>query len=50
MKFLHESVGKASSYVVEELRQNGGVGGVITLDSEGNCGCKIFYSYCEKIT
>lgn len=37
MKYLGESVGHASETVVKVLGQNGGVGGVIALDGEGNC-------------
>ncbi|TDL24178.1 asparaginase [Rickenella mellea] len=36
MKFLNESVEKASKSVVEELKLNGGLGGVIALDEQGN--------------
>ncbi|KAJ7078923.1 asparaginase [Mycena belliarum] len=36
VKFLGESLQKATEYAVEELRQNGGIGGVIALDSAGN--------------
>jgi len=31
-----ESVTKAADYVVDELRKDGGVGGVIALDHKGN--------------
>ena len=37
MKFLGESVEKASTHVVKDLGLNEGVGGLIVLDSEGNC-------------
>jgi len=36
MKYLNESVAQASEYCVEELRRDGGVGGVIVLDNQGN--------------
>lgn len=36
VKFLGESLEKAAEYAVEELRQNGGIGGVIALDNLGN--------------
>ncbi|KAK7006750.1 nucleophile aminohydrolase [Favolaschia claudopus] len=36
VKFLGESLEKAAEYAVEELRVNGGIGGVIALDSMGN--------------
>ncbi|KAF8170174.1 asparaginase [Mycena galopus ATCC 62051] len=36
VKFLGESLEKAAEYAVEELRQNGGIGGVIALDKLGN--------------
>ncbi|KAI0373435.1 asparaginase [Pilatotrama ljubarskyi] len=36
MKYLHERVGVAAEACVEELRRDGGIGGVIALDSEGN--------------
>jgi L-asparaginase / beta-aspartyl-peptidase len=36
MKFLHEPLAKAGKHVVEELRRNGGVGGLISLDGKGH--------------
>ncbi|KAM5543346.1 hypothetical protein V8D89_003220 [Ganoderma adspersum] len=36
MKYLHESISKAAKVCVEELRRDGGVGGVIALDNAGN--------------
>ncbi|KAF8513116.1 asparaginase [Hysterangium stoloniferum] len=36
MKFLNNSLGIAGKHVVEELRRDGGVGGVISLDEKGN--------------
>nr|VWO97593.1 O-methyltransferase CTB2 (EC (Cercosporin toxin biosynthesis cluster protein 2) [Ganoderma boninense] len=36
MKYLHESVSAAARACVEELRHDGGVGGVIALDNAGN--------------
>lgn len=36
MRYLHEPVHKAAKHCVEELRQNGGMGGVIALDNKGN--------------
>ncbi|KAJ6498869.1 asparaginase [Mycena sanguinolenta] len=36
VKFLGESLDKAAEYAVEELRRNGGIGGVIALDNLGN--------------
>lgn len=36
MRYLQESVDEAAKHCVEELRQNGGIGGVIALDNEGN--------------
>ena len=36
MKYLHESVHKAAAHCVEELRHDGGDGGVIALDNKGN--------------
>ncbi|KZV80508.1 asparaginase [Exidia glandulosa HHB12029] len=36
MRYLGESVRKAGHYVVEELRANAGVGGLIALDNRGN--------------
>lgn len=36
MKFKHESVKKASEFAVRELAANDGVGGVISLDNNGN--------------
>ncbi|KIJ49518.1 hypothetical protein M422DRAFT_246599 [Sphaerobolus stellatus SS14] len=36
MNFRHESLKKAGKYVVEELRRDGGVGGLISLDNKGN--------------
>lgn len=37
MKYLDEPLGKAAKHCVEELRHDGGVGGVIALDNQGNC-------------
>lgn len=37
MKYLHKGVRTAAKSVVEELRQHGGLGGVIALDNQGNC-------------
>ena len=36
MKYLHESVSTAARACVEELRRDGGMGGVIALDNAGN--------------
>lgn len=36
MRYLNESVRKAAKHCVEELRQDGGIGGVIALDNKGN--------------
>ncbi|KAF8218327.1 nucleophile aminohydrolase [Mycena galopus ATCC 62051] len=36
VKFLGKSLDKAAKYAVEELRQNGGIGGVIAVDNLGN--------------
>ena len=36
MKYLNESVEQAARSCVEELRQNGGIGGVIALDNKGH--------------
>lgn len=36
MKFLQESPAKAGTHVVEELRRDGGVGGLISLDEKGH--------------
>lgn len=36
MKYLHEPLAKAARHCVEELRRDGGVGGVIALDNQGN--------------
>jgi hypothetical protein len=36
MQYLDESVHKAARSVVEALRREDGVGGVIALDNEGN--------------
>ncbi|KAJ7267571.1 asparaginase [Mycena haematopus] len=36
VKFLGEPLEKAAEYAVEELRQHGGIGGVIALDNLGN--------------
>ena len=37
MKYLGEPVEKAAKHCVEELRHDGGVGGVIALDNQGHC-------------
>lgn len=39
MKYLGESLKKASSHCVEELRKDEGIGGVIALDIKGNGEC-----------
>lgn len=39
MKYLDEPLAKAAKHCVEELRHDGGVGGVIALDNQGNCKC-----------
>lgn len=39
MKYLHEPVERAAKVCVEELRRDGGVGGVIALDNAGNGEC-----------
>lgn len=36
MQYQHESLKDAAAYVVEDLKQAGGIGGVIALDNEGN--------------
>ncbi|KDQ21829.1 hypothetical protein BOTBODRAFT_169022 [Botryobasidium botryosum FD-172 SS1] len=36
MRFHHDSLSKASRHVVEDLKRNGGSGGLIALDDEGN--------------
>lgn len=36
MKYLDQPLAKAAKHCVEELRHDGGVGGVITLDNQGN--------------
>lgn len=36
MRYLNESVEKAAKHCVEELRHNGGIGGVIALDHKGH--------------
>jgi isoaspartyl peptidase/L-asparaginase-like protein (Ntn-hydrolase superfamily) len=36
MKYLHQSVDKASRESVKELFDEGGMGGVIALDNNGN--------------
>ena len=37
MRFKGESIKTASEACVEELRRDGGLGGVIVLDESGNC-------------
>lgn len=37
MKYMYEPLEKAAKHCVEELRHDGGVGGVIALDNQGNC-------------
>lgn len=39
MKYLGESLKKASLHCVEELRKDEGIGGVIALDNKGNGEC-----------
>ncbi len=36
MQFKHESIKQAGQHAVEDLREDGGLGGAIVLDSEGN--------------
>lgn len=36
MKYLHEPLESAAKACVEELRRDGGIGGVIALDNAGN--------------
>ena len=36
MKYVHESVSDSAAFVVKELQQNDGLGGVIALDEQGN--------------
>lgn len=36
IRYLNESVEEASEHCVEELRRDGGIGGVIALDSRGH--------------
>ncbi|KAI0344637.1 asparaginase [Trametopsis cervina] len=36
MRYLNESLHKATEHCVEELRKDGGLGGVIALDNKGN--------------
>lgn len=36
MKFHHESLSKASKHVVRDLLKDGGMGGLIAVDGEGN--------------
>jgi len=36
VKYLHEPLESAAKHAVEDLRQNGGTGGVIALDNLGN--------------
>ncbi|KAF8585914.1 asparaginase [Ramaria rubella] len=36
MKFLHKPLAEAGTFVVEELRRDGGSGGLIALDAKGN--------------
>ncbi|KIP08295.1 hypothetical protein PHLGIDRAFT_104546 [Phlebiopsis gigantea 11061_1 CR5-6] len=36
MRYLHEPVAKAAKHCVEELRHDGGIGGVIALDHKGH--------------
>ena len=44
MKYLHEPLGVAAKACVEELRRDGGVGGVIALDNAGNGGFELVVS------
>lgn len=36
MKLLGESVQRSADVVVEQLEKDGGIGGIIALDSKGN--------------
>ncbi|KAI0082020.1 asparaginase [Panus rudis PR-1116 ss-1] len=44
MRYKHESVKKAAQHCVEELRQDGGIGGVIALDNKGHGTYSSFYN------
>ena len=44
MRYLNEPVGKAAKHCVEELRHDGGIGGVIALDNKGN-GTRHLHTY-----
>ena len=39
MKYLNEPIDVAAKTCVEELRRDGGIGGVIALDNAGNSEC-----------
>lgn len=47
MKLLNEKVSKAASRVVTNLEKEGGIGGVIALDSKGNG--KLFIGECQDL-
>jgi isoaspartyl peptidase/L-asparaginase-like protein (Ntn-hydrolase superfamily) len=47
MKFLHQSVDKASKICLEELDKDGGKGGVILLDSNGNCKSQWLFYFAQ---
>lgn len=51
VQFKGESIKTASEACVEDLRRDGGLGGVIVLDERGNCksSCSSFYDSSDPI-
>jgi isoaspartyl peptidase/L-asparaginase-like protein (Ntn-hydrolase superfamily) len=47
MKFLHQSVDKASKVCLEELEEDGAKGGIILLDSNGNCKSRSLFYFAQ---
>ena len=49
MKYLGESLATASRFVVKDLGENDGLGGIISVDDQGNCK-PVFHSDLFGIT
>lgn len=45
VKYLREPLSSAADHAIENLRQNGGIGGVIALDDLGNGASIMFLCY-----
>lgn len=50
MRLLHEPLKKAAEWAVEDLRKEGGAGGVIAVDSSGNGQILHIHVDCNLLT